>query len=222
MTERDAAPGRDAATTAAFDAVRERILAVGRNGAASEGGIAVVLTSGSRGHGVTTVTARLAWSFARAGDWRTLVIDHDAAEGGVADQLGVTPRVLEAPLAGHVPASVLGAIQRVNPYGFDLLTLAPGHARSFTDDPAWETALRELRSQYDVILIDAGSLQTRVPISLGRRADQTILVMDTTSTTVETLERLKADLRYSPRPLTGVILNKRRLPVPERLYRMLR
>jgi len=47
-------------------------------------------------------------------------------------------------------------------------------------------------------------------------------VIDTERTTVEALERLRSDLAHAGRSLTGIILNKRRLPVPEALYRWFR
>jgi Mrp family chromosome partitioning ATPase len=206
----------------AFDPIRERILSAGRDLKAAGGAIAVVLTARRRGDGVTTIAIGLARSFARTPHCRVLVIDHDAVEGGVAARLDVAARTLDPAPAGRPAPSARDVILPVASAGFDLLTLGPGHARALPDEPPWEPLLTELRSAYDVILVDAGSLERHVPLGWGRWADQTILVVDTTSTTVETLDRLKADLKYWAQPLTGVILNKRRLPVPDALYRRFR
>lgn len=212
---------RDASIAASFDAIRERILAGERTGKAADTGTVVLVTAGSRGQGLTSITIGLGRAFARGPACRTLVIDHDAGASGIAMRVGVPPKLVDVSRRPGIPSEIMSGVQSLDEEGFDLITLPPDYARTL-DGAGLEAVLNELRSAYDVILVDAGSLQTHAPLLWGRQADQTILVVDTTVTTAAALERVKTDLKYADQNLTGVILNKRQLPVPEGLYRRLR
>ena len=219
------AEGRDdrrrASIRASFNAISERILAAGRTGAGTDRGIVVLITAGTRGQGITSVTIGLGRAFARGPGCRTLLIDHDAGVEGVAMRVGLAPKIVDVSRRPGASADILSSVQYSGEDGFDLVTLPPDYART-VDTAAREVALKELRSAYDVILVDAGSLQTHAPLVWGRQVDQTILVVDTTVTTAAALERVKAELKHADQTLTGVILNKRALPVPDALYWRLR
>jgi hypothetical protein len=57
-----------------------------------------------------------------------------------------------------------------------------------------------------------------MPYLWADAANQVLLVVDTTRTTVKALERLQKSLSSTSLSLTGVILNKRRFPIPSFLY----
>jgi Mrp family chromosome partitioning ATPase len=203
-----------------LDLISERILACARTVKAGDKGIVVLVTAGSRGEGVTSVIMGLGTAFGTRLMCKTLVIDHDPGPTGVARRLGLVATVVDVGRLG-VPADVLSRVDRLEEDGFDLLTLALDYAPTFGDS-AREALLWEVRPAYDVILVDARSLQSHAALVWGRHVDQVILVVDTTITTAAMLERLKATLQQAGQPLTGVILNKRQLPVPDVLYRRLR
>jgi Mrp family chromosome partitioning ATPase len=211
---------RDASISASFDAIRERLLAGERTGKA-DGGTVVLVTAGSPGQGITSITIGLGRAFAREPACRTLVIDHDASASGIATRVGVTPKVVDLSQRPGASSEIISSVQRSAEDGFDVITLPPDYART-VDGAVREAVLKELRLAYDVILVDAGSLQTHAPLVWGRQVDQTILVVDTTVTTAAALERVKTVLQYADHTVTGVILNKRQLPVPDALYRRLR
>lgn len=212
---------RHASISASFDAIRERILAGGRTEQAADRGTVVLITAGSRGQGITSITIGLGRAFARGLACRTLVIDHDASASGIATRVGAAPKVVGVSQGAGVSSEIISSVHRPREEGFDLITLPPDYART-VDGAVREAVLKELRLAYDVILVDAGSLQTHAPLVWGRQVDQTILVVDTTVTTAAALERVKTDLQYADQTVTGVILNKRQLPVPDALYRRLR
>ena len=212
---------RHASISASFDAIRERILAGERTEQAADRGTVVLVTAGSRGQGITSITFGLGRAFARGPACRTLVIDHDASASGIATRVGAAPKVVGVSQRAGVSSEIISSVHRPREEGFDLITLPPDYART-VDGAVREAVLKELRLAYDVILVDAGSLQTHAPLVWGRQVDQTILVVDTTVTTAAALERVKTDLQYADQTVTGVILNKRQLPVPDALYRRLR
>lgn len=212
---------RDASIAASFDAIRERILAGERTGKATDGGTVVLVTAGSRGQGITSITIGLARAFTRGPACRTLVIDHDASARGIATRVGGSLKLVDISQRPGASSDIISGIQRPGQEGFALITLATDYVGR-VDAAVREAVLKELRLAYDVILVDAGSLQTHAPLVWGRQVDQTILVIDTTVTTAAALERVKTDLQYADQTLTGVILNKRQLPVPDALYRRLR
>jgi Mrp family chromosome partitioning ATPase len=212
---------RHASISASFDAIRERILAGERTEQAADRGTVVLITAGSRGQGITSITIGLGRAFARGPACRTLVIDHDASASGIATRVGAVPKVVDVSQRPGVSSEIISSVHRPREEGFDLITLPPDYART-VDGAVREAVLKELRLAYDVILVDAGSLQTHAPLVWGRQVDQTILVVDTTVTTAAALERVKTDLQYADQTVTGVILNKRQLPVPDALYRRLR
>ena len=75
-----------------------------------------------------------------------------------------------------------------------------------------------MRARYDVIVVDAGSLQQGLAHFWSRMASQVLLVVDTTRTTVQALERLGKELKTAKLALSGVVLNKREYPIPQFLY----
>jgi len=210
-----------ASTALAFDRIRERILFAGDHGKDVQGAPVVVFMSRTRGEGVTTVAAGVAKAFGRAGQQKVLVVNADDRRGGVGRLLGVTHRVRETTEPEAPRGSLPDSIQRLDKHGIDILTLGTDQSTPLAYDGSWQTVLAQLRSTYDLMLVDAGSLQTQTPLTWSRWATQLLLVVDTNRTTVEALERLKKDLQHFPLVLTGVILNKRRYPVPQFVYRWL-
>jgi Mrp family chromosome partitioning ATPase len=84
------------------------------------------------------------------------------------------------------------------------------------------TRFRELRNEFDYIVIDAPPL-TRYSdaIALGKVADGLVLVLEANSTRREAAIRISDHLRASQIRILGAVLNKRTFPIPEPLYRHL-
>ena len=202
----------------AYDEIRERILATGVEGRPSDGAMVVVLFSRISGEGVTTVAGGLAQSLGRSISRHILLVGNERGGVGPAKMLGVVPRILLRSEAGYSSDSVLDSIQHVTESRVDILSLGEDHSPR---DPSWESYFTKLRAEYDVIVVDAGSMERDAPLQWCRWADQSLLVIDTTRAQVEAVERLKADLKHSRFHFAGSILNKRRHAVPSYLYRWL-
>ena len=111
-------------------------------------------------------------------------------------------------------------IEPIADWEVDLLALAAGRAgeRLAPEGPQWEDYLSAMRARYDVIVVDTGSLQEGALRLWAGVASQVLLVVDTTRTTVQALERLAKDLKSAKQAITGVVLNKRDYPIPQFLY----
>ena len=217
----------------AFDALRERLLALprpaasgppGQSGASAQtpgpaGALVVSLMSRVGGEGVTTVAVGLARALARVGSLRTLLIDHDSGRGGAAAQLGSSPQTFAGWTAQASASALLDAVVDIEPGQLGLLNLGSNVPSGFANDILWAPAYAALRQCHDLVLVDAGS--TRQPLALrwARLVDLRLLVLDTGRTTAEELERLKVEWQANGQTLDAVVLSKRDYPVPGFLYR---
>jgi Mrp family chromosome partitioning ATPase len=82
--------------------------------------------------------------------------------------------------------------------------------------------MRELRAQFDYVLIDAPPVSSYADaVLLGQMADGAILVVEANSTRRETARMAKETFANAKVELLGAILNNRTFPIPEALYRKL-
>lgn len=82
--------------------------------------------------------------------------------------------------------------------------------------------LAELRSAFSFVLIDApGVSDGGVAAMLGQIADGTVLVIEADSTRKAAARRAKQAMEAMNVRLLGTVLNNRRFPIPEKLYRKL-
>ena len=199
-----------------IDALRLRIMAKEPKRSQRNDAIVVMLTSRSADEGVSTVAVTLARTFARKGDGRVLLVDADQMEKGL---LSRAPGG-RATLIDHADKlDPQSEIETVSAWDVDLIALAPGSegGKSF-DGAKWEEFTSAMRSRYDVIIVDAGTLKSGVPQFWADKTSQVLLVVDTTRTTLPALERLGKELKAADFTLSGVIMNKRDYPIPEFLY----
>jgi Mrp family chromosome partitioning ATPase len=93
---------------------------------------------------------------------------------------------------------------------------------SWTNLMAAESAtdrLRELRSQFDFVLICAPPLNEVPAIaSLGQRADGTVLIVEAHDTKRDVALRAKQEWERANTRLLGAVLNNRTFPIPPALY----
>jgi len=153
---------------------------------------------------------------------RTLLIDYDPGPQGASARLGAKPR---APASGNdhdAATSLLEQAQPVIPGRLDVLTLDPSAPSGLAGDEIWSQAFTALHCAYQVILVDCGSAQGPLPLRWSRQAHLCVLVLDTTRTTEEELQRAKEEFDALGQRVDAVILNKRRYYVPDFLYRYVR
>ncbi len=200
-----------------FDALRLRVVASEPRRANRNDAIVVALTSRTRGEGASTVALALARTFARNGDGRVLLIDSDEVSNDLARRAPAgAATILQAPEDLNSQDEVLP----VPAWDVDLLALASsGNGDGLAmNSPQWEDYFSAMRARYDVIVVDAGSIHEGALQFWASVSSQILLVVDTTRTTVQALERLAKDLKTSKLAMTGVVLNKREYPIPQFLY----
>jgi protein-tyrosine kinase len=82
--------------------------------------------------------------------------------------------------------------------------------------------ITELRGDFDHILIDTPPIHSYGDaILLGQMTDGVILVVGSNSTRREPARIAKENLEAAKVPVLGAVLNKRRFPIPDVVYRML-
>lgn len=198
-----------------FDALRLRVMATAPWRTARNDAVVIMLTSRTPGEGVSTVSAGLSRAFARNGDGRVLLVNSEETRSDLSRRrpsYGGTVIDDPAKLDPETP------IAEIDGWGVDGITLAPNGRRHFLYEPQWEDYFSALRTHYDVIVVDAGSLETGTPYHWANAPSQVLLVVDASRTTVQALERLREELRSANLDLTAVVLNKREFPIPQFLY----
>ncbi len=88
--------------------------------------------------------------------------------------------------------------------------------------PGWLALIRELRSQFDLVIIDSPPLDRAFTgIVLAPHVDATVLVVAAESTRASAVRTLRDRLAEVGSNTAGVILNKRRFHVPQAAYERL-
>jgi Mrp family chromosome partitioning ATPase len=176
----------------------------------------VMLLSARAGEGVSTVALGLAQEMAAGAGHGVLLVETRADRDDLADYLRV-PRAaglseLLAKSASRDEAISATAVPR-------LFYLGRGGTRIDLSQGRWialfEELLADLRSIFDFIIIDGGSLQECTDsLLLARAAEGTVLVVDSRRTTSTAARRAAQGLRAGGANLLGVVLNRRREYVP--------
>ncbi len=85
---------------------------------------------------------------------------------------------------------------------------------------AMKLRLKELRQQFDYILIDSSPLNTFADaFALGKMADGLVLVLESNTTRRESALRVAERLCAAQVQVLGAVLNNRTYPIPESVYR---
>ena len=97
-------------------------------------------------------------------------------------------------------------------------TLLDVSAGSDTGNEKVRKLFRKLKKKYNIILVDAGSLNNSNGTFWLSNSDVNILVIDCSRTTRESLEYQQREFENSSISIDGSILNKRKFPIPRSLY----
>jgi Mrp family chromosome partitioning ATPase len=204
---------------AAFEGVRLRLLAAGLLSSAERSNT-LAMTSIHRGEGVSTVAIGTAAALALQDEGGVLLVDGTPLGQRSAALLGLAA----APwLASNELSSLEQHIQRAPAVGVDVLQLAapPPPAGESPAAQAWAALWQTLQGRYRQVVVDAGCLRADAPHRWAGWVNHTVLVIDTTRVTRETLVSFRRELRHAGPPLAGFVLNKRKFHVPARIYRAL-
>ena len=165
----------------------------------------VLVTSGHRAEGRTTLTLNLAKALGcRPG--RTVVVDADLSGPMLARQLGLRPRFgLDDVIDGN---QALSDVLVESPE--DHLTVLPlraavGHPRGFVTSPEWSCTMSRLRREFDMVLLDGGPLFAGLGTTvLPGSVDAALLVQSRTLSGGRSLVRARTALETGGVPLLGV------------------
>lgn len=179
---------------------------------------AIVISSVGPSEGKSVTALNLSWLFARADGVRVLIIDSDLRRPSLAGYLGIeTGSGLSEVLTGG--ASLKDSIVRLDPAG--LYLLPGGEARSdvaeLISGPRFSEILKESRSYFDFIIIDAPPLGIFTDASLLiNQADGAMLVIRANHTKYKDVDRILDSL---PRErMLGTVLNQSEVPLMDESY----
>ena len=174
----------------------------------------VVITSADAGEGKSTVAASLAWTLARRGVRRVLLLDANLRTATIHQSLGVQPERGWLGLA-DAPQAFAEAMLRIDPNGLYLMT-ARGAAEASAPDACalddalmssrFERLLAQLAAHFDLIIIDAPALNDAEAQQMAAIADGCVLVARAGHTPHQRLSEA-TDLVPQERRL-GVVLNE--------------
>ncbi|TKJ33540.1 MAG: hypothetical protein CEE38_20495 [Planctomycetes bacterium B3_Pla] len=204
----------------AFDVLREQFLS-GFQGSKKLRVFAI--TSSRRHEGVSTVAANLALSLAWLGQGDVLLIDANLGHPMVHKMFKtkLSPGLAETLANGGGNGNVISHSRVHGPH-----VLSAGVAkRSFSvilDSSEFRKLLNAMKKAYRFIVLDLPAVnEASWTIRLARLCDGVCLVVEAERSRWEVVDRTKEQLLRSNANVLGVILNKRKLHIPEWLYRTL-
>ncbi len=170
----------------ALAAERYRTLAVRISTLAARRKIkSLVVTSADSGEGKSTVATSLAWTLARPGLRRVLLLEASARTASTNHLFGVQPARGWLSLV-DAPAELANAMLRINPNGLYVMTARGTTETADTDDGAldealmssrFEKLLAEFATRFDLIVIDAPAIcDSAEAQQIAAIADATVIV----------------------------------------------
>ncbi len=188
-----------------------------------EGSELVLITSSVHGEGKTTVSLNMAAQFAKSGE-QTLLIDGALDSPDLTDvlDLGGTPGFSELVLGEQALStgiSVLGEL-RIDASGAGAdANLKPAGIFSST---TCKSLLREAKSLYDVVLIDAsGVAVSKDFLHFAGEIDRIVLVVAPEIVTKSQLRHTRSELSGVWEGNISVLLNRYKEPIPNFLSRLI-
>jgi uncharacterized protein involved in exopolysaccharide biosynthesis/Mrp family chromosome partitioning ATPase len=178
-----------------------------------------------RGEGVSSVTANLAASLARNSASPVLVVDANVCHPSMHRIFGTrfSPGLVD--FVGSRNGRRKSAVSRLTP---DLHVLTTGTTNGIarelfnTSSDGLARAMKEMRKPYRFILVDmpaTGDMSSTA--RMASKCDGVILVVEAEHLRWEVVQREKEQLEKWHANIVGVVLNKRRYPIPGWLYRVL-
>jgi len=198
-----------------YNTLRDRILLSVDEKIAALGLIGV--TSGYAGEGVSTVAANLAVALSHQGS--SLLVDANIQNPAVH-------RIFSVNLApGLADALESGKTGLASTAARDLDVIPAGHTNGtvpqlYESSAGLEGFLTRVRGKYRFVVFDLPPVsETSAALRLARLVDGVILVVEAERSRWQSVQRFRDQLLQVKANLLGIVLNKRRFPVPRFLYR---
>lgn len=170
------------------------------------------------GAGTSTICQRLSRAF--VGEGRVvMVIDADLHSPDLHRKFSIEG----SPGAAEVAAGDSTLLQALNRVGDNLFVLPGGSWRNGagSSTEAWSDLVREARGAADLLLFDLGAVETANTAVVGAALDGAIIVAEAGRSRWEQIDAVAEYLERLRVKLLGVVLNRRRYPIPNPVYRRL-
>jgi len=171
---------------------------------------AICVSGARRGEGASTVAAHLAIAEAQAGK-HVILIDADLREPALHRFFDLDNEHGLSTWLARSPGSPLQLPLQDGPPGLRILTGGPvlANATELLSSPRLGELLDDLRSQADIVILDAAPLLPFADtLALQRLVDGAVLVVDAGRTGTRLLERALGALQQTSGNVLGVVLNK--------------
>jgi protein-tyrosine kinase len=188
-----------------------------------EGGKIVQFIGSRRGEGASTLIREFTKVVVQKLSKKVLLIDADQHNPRQPTSFGIKPEcdwrmVIKENQPVH---DALYQVENSNLYVSLLSTntvpLAPAY-----DSPRVEKFFEQLRQEFDLILIDSPPGTTSADgLALTHKVDGVVVVVEAEKTRWEIAENIVNRMRKQGANILGVVVNKRRFPIPDFIYRRL-
>lgn len=184
-------------------------------------GKGVIVTSAARKEGATTIAAGLALSGSGpAGGERVALVDFNLRNPRIAELFGLpaSPGLAEALSGRQDPLSVARPVND----SLDVYTLGspPQRSLDLLRSQAVSAFFQQLFDRYDHVLVDTASANHNPDAQvLGGVVHDVVLVVNADVTPREAVAQAKKRIEAGGGHVAGVVLNQRRFPIPNFLYR---
>jgi len=210
-------PDEKSPTGEAYRALRTNLLRVVQDKSMK----AVLITSANHYEGKTTTAVNLALAMSDLPQFRMLLLDSDLRYPSIHSRLGLmqSPGLTEI-LQGNVDLDS-GVI---NTEKENLKVITSGNLSSYPAELLESEKLKELievlKSKFDLILVDSPPV---IPYSdasvLSSHMDGVLLIVQSGKTRREDIQQVYATLEDNHANVLGVVLNRQKQVVPDKIYK---
>lgn len=183
----------------------------------------VVFSGADRSSGCTWICAHTCKVLAALVPGSVCVVDANLRSPGLHQYFDLEkPQGLTDALTQ--PDPIRNFVQPVCDGRFSVLCSGSGASNqaATVDINRMRSRIKELRQEFDYVLVDAPSLDLYTDASvLAGASDGLILVLGANSSRREAARNVVEELKAANVPLLGAVLNKRAFPIPEFIYRKL-
>jgi len=210
-------PDEKSATGEAYRALRTNILRATQDKSIRT----ILITSANHYEGKTTTAINLALAMSDLPQFRMLLLDSDLRFPSIHSRLGLmqSPGLTEI-LEGNVDLDS----GMINTEKENLKVITSGNLSSYPaellESERLKDLLKEIKPKFDLILIDSPPV---IPYSdasvLSSQIDGVLLVVQSGKTRREDIQQAYATLEDNHANVLGVVLNRQKQVVPDKIYR---
>jgi Mrp family chromosome partitioning ATPase len=183
----------------------------------------VVVSGMEAGNGCSWITARMAEVLAAQITGSVCVVDANLRSPGLHREFGVANHygLTDALQVNDPVRRFVTSLSRPNLWLLSCGSELEGMQTLLGSD-RMRVLLPELQREFDHVLIDAPPMESGDdPVMLSRNAEGIVLVLRANSSRRERARKAVRDLEAANVKVLGAVLNHRRFPVPEKIYRKL-